>query len=82
MATQAFREAGFDAHNIEGGLSAWSEAGLPLEPEGGYVAESGEAAALLEARRRASSRLIPESRSGFVLFFLKPGCRRGGPETN
>ena len=53
MATQAFREAGFDAHNIDGGLSAWSQAGLPLEPEGGYVAESGEAAAVLEARRRA-----------------------------
>ena len=53
MATQAFREAGFDAHNIDGGLSAWSQAGLSLEPEGGYVAESGEAAAVLEARRRA-----------------------------
>jgi rhodanese-related sulfurtransferase len=54
MATQAFREAGFDAHNIEGGLSAWAEAGLPLEPDDGYVAESGEAAALLEARRRGT----------------------------
>jgi rhodanese-related sulfurtransferase len=54
MATQAFREAGYDAHNIEGGLAAWAEAGLPLEPEQGYVAESGEAAAVLEARRRAS----------------------------
>jgi rhodanese-related sulfurtransferase len=54
MATQAFREAGYDAHNIEGGLAAWAEANLPLEPEEGYVAESGEAAAVLEARRRAS----------------------------
>ncbi len=54
MATQAFREAGFDAHNIEGGLAAWSEAGMPLDPDGAYVAESGEAAAVLEARRRAT----------------------------
>ncbi len=53
MATQALREAGFDAYNIEGGLAAWAEADLPLEPEGAYVAESGEAAAVLEARRRA-----------------------------
>ncbi len=54
LATQAFREAGFDAHNIEGGLTAWAEAGLPFEPEDGYVAESGEAAAILEARRRGA----------------------------
>ncbi len=37
MATQAFAEAGFDAHNMAGGLLAWDAAGLPLEPEGGYV---------------------------------------------
>jgi rhodanese-related sulfurtransferase len=56
MAAAAFREAGFDARNMAGGLGAWSEAGLPLEPDGGYVAESGEAAAVLEARRRALKR--------------------------
>ena len=39
MATQAFAQAGFDAHNLVGGLVAWSQAGLPLEPDGGYVAE-------------------------------------------
>jgi rhodanese-related sulfurtransferase len=39
MATQAFRGAGFDAHNMEGGLLDWEAAGLPLEPEGGYVAD-------------------------------------------
>ncbi len=39
MATQAFTQAGFDAHNLLGGLVAWSEAGLPLEPEGGHVAD-------------------------------------------
>jgi rhodanese-related sulfurtransferase len=37
MATQAFSEAGFDAHNMTGGLLAWDGAGLPLEPDGGYV---------------------------------------------
>jgi rhodanese-related sulfurtransferase len=37
MATQAFAEAGFDAHNMAGGLLAWEAAGLALEPEGGYV---------------------------------------------
>ena len=37
MATQAFSEAGFDAHNMSGGLLAWDAAGLPLDPEGGFV---------------------------------------------
>jgi rhodanese-related sulfurtransferase len=39
MATQAFEQAGFDVHNLAGGLLAWDEAGLPLIPDGGYVAE-------------------------------------------
>jgi rhodanese-related sulfurtransferase len=39
MATQAFVQAGFDAHNMDGGLVAWDAAGLPLEPDGGYVAD-------------------------------------------
>ena len=38
MATTAFRQAGFDAHNMAGGLVEWQAAGLPLEPENGYVA--------------------------------------------
>jgi rhodanese-related sulfurtransferase len=38
MATQAFAEAGFDAHNMAGGLLDWDAAGLPLEPDSGYVA--------------------------------------------
>ena len=38
MATEAFRGAGFDAHNMAGGLLDWDAAGLPLDPPGGYVA--------------------------------------------
>jgi rhodanese-related sulfurtransferase len=38
MATEAFRGAGFDAHNLAGGLVQWEAEGLPLEPENGYVA--------------------------------------------
>jgi rhodanese-related sulfurtransferase len=38
MATEAFRGAGFDAHNMEGGLLEWAAVGLPLDPRDGYVA--------------------------------------------
>jgi rhodanese-related sulfurtransferase len=38
MATEAFRGAGFNAHNMVGGLLEWNAAGLPLEPADGYVA--------------------------------------------
>ena len=38
MATQAFRGAGFDAHNMVGGLLDWHAAGLPLDPPDGHVA--------------------------------------------
>lgn len=37
MVAEAFRASGWDAHNLEGGLVAWAEAGLPLEPEDGEV---------------------------------------------
>jgi rhodanese-related sulfurtransferase len=37
MAAEAFRQAGWDAYHVEGGLLAWVEAGLPLD---GAVAES------------------------------------------
>jgi rhodanese-related sulfurtransferase len=40
MATDAFRQAGYDAHNMSGGLLEWQAAGLPLEPEGGHVADA------------------------------------------
>ena len=39
VATQAFRASGYDAHNMDGGLVAWANRGLPLEPEDGSVAE-------------------------------------------
>jgi rhodanese-related sulfurtransferase len=52
MATDALSEAGYDAVKLREGIVGWSEAELPLEPEGGYVAESGEAASILQARKR------------------------------
>jgi rhodanese-related sulfurtransferase len=39
MAASAFRVAGFNAYTLTGGIQAWVDAGLPIEPEGGYVAE-------------------------------------------
>lgn len=50
MAAQALTDAGYDAVKLSEGIVGWSEAGLPLEPEGGAVAESGEAASILHAR--------------------------------
>jgi rhodanese-related sulfurtransferase len=52
LAAEGLSAGGFDAHALAGGISAWAEQGRPLEPEAGYVAESGLAAAVLEARRR------------------------------
>jgi rhodanese-related sulfurtransferase len=38
MAADAFRGAGYDAYNMDGGLKAWVESGLPIEPADGRVA--------------------------------------------
>ena len=38
MAAQAFSAAGYDAHNLDGGLKAWVGDGLPIEPSDGRVA--------------------------------------------
>ncbi len=38
MAADAFAAAGFEAHNMAGGLLDWHAAGLPIEPDGGHVA--------------------------------------------
>ena len=37
MAVDAFREAGYDAHNIAGGIEAWAAEGRPLDPADGGV---------------------------------------------
>ena len=39
MAANAFRRAGYKAYSLTGGLTAWHDRGLPLEPEGGTVAD-------------------------------------------
>lgn len=54
MATDALTAAGYEAAKLSGGIVGWEEEGLPLEPEGGYAAESGEAAAIIEARKKRS----------------------------
>jgi rhodanese-related sulfurtransferase len=52
MAVEALVAEGYDARKLSEGIVGWAEAGLPLAPEGGRVAESGEAAAILHARKR------------------------------
>ncbi len=54
MATQALVDAGYDAAKLSEGIVGWAEAGMPLDPDGGYVAESGEAASILQARKRVA----------------------------
>jgi rhodanese-related sulfurtransferase len=44
LAATAFRLAGWDAYNLEGGLEAWASAGLALDPPDGEVAEPGPGA--------------------------------------
>jgi rhodanese-related sulfurtransferase len=39
MAAQAFEQAGFEVYNLAGGLLAWDAAGLPMVPDGAFVAE-------------------------------------------
>ena len=38
MATGAFRAAGYEAYNLDGGLLAWVEGGQPIVPVDGSVA--------------------------------------------
>lgn len=52
MAAEALAAAGYDAAKLSEGIVGWSEAGLPLDPEGAEVAESGEAASILHAEKR------------------------------
>jgi rhodanese-related sulfurtransferase len=39
MAANAFRRAGYEAYSLNGGLTAWHQRGLPLEPADGTVAD-------------------------------------------
>jgi rhodanese-related sulfurtransferase len=39
MAAQAFRRAGYNARSLDGGITAWAEQGLPIEPDDGHVAD-------------------------------------------
>jgi rhodanese-related sulfurtransferase len=39
MAAHAFRRAGYEAYSMDGGLAAWQESGLPLEPDNATVAD-------------------------------------------
>ena len=39
VATEAFRASGLEAYNLAGGLVAWVEQGLPIEPADGRVAD-------------------------------------------
>jgi hydroxyacylglutathione hydrolase/adenylyltransferase/sulfurtransferase len=39
MAANAFRRAGYDAYSMVGGLTAWAQRGMPLEPADGTVAD-------------------------------------------
>ena len=54
MAADALAEAGYDAAKLSEGIVGWSGDELPLEPEGGYVADSGEAAAILQSQKKPS----------------------------
>ena len=53
MAATSFVDAGYDVTSLAGGIAAWIEEGHEIEPADGYVAEPGEAAAILESRSRA-----------------------------
>ena len=39
MAASAFRASGYEAYSLAGGLLAWNAEGLPIVPDGGYVAD-------------------------------------------
>jgi len=54
MATAALNDAGYDAVKLSEGIVGWAGEDLPLEPESGYVSDSGEAAAILQAQKKPS----------------------------
>ena len=65
MAAEAFREAGYDAYNLAGGIEAWAEAGRssprtarsrPLPASRSAIVQGGQAPASRLGRRRPVSR--------------------------
>ncbi|HWT90491.1 MAG TPA: rhodanese-like domain-containing protein [Solirubrobacterales bacterium] len=54
MAAAALADAGFEAVKLSEGIVGWAGDDLPLEPEDGYVADSGEASAILQAQKKPS----------------------------
>jgi rhodanese-related sulfurtransferase len=54
MASAALDDAGYEAVKLSEGIVGWDKDDLPMEPEDGYVAESGEAAAILQAQKNRS----------------------------
>lgn len=54
MAAAALAEAGYETAKLTEGIVGWDKEDLPLEPEGGYVADSGEASAILQAQKKPS----------------------------
>jgi rhodanese-related sulfurtransferase len=54
MAAEALEGAGFDAVKLSEGIVGWDEAGLELDSDDSYVAESGEAASILQARKKGA----------------------------
>lgn len=37
MATEAFAASGYDAYNLAGGITAWRDSDLPIEPPGAEI---------------------------------------------
>ncbi len=54
MATEALTDAGYDAVKLSEGIVGWSGEDLPLEPADGYVADSGQASAILQSQKKPS----------------------------
>lgn len=54
MAADALTDAGYEAAKLTEGIVGWDKDDLPLEPAEGYVADSGEASAILQAQKKPS----------------------------
>ncbi len=54
MAVAALEDAGYEAAKLSEGIVGWAGENLPLKPEDGYVADSGEASAILQSQGKPS----------------------------